>query len=174
MRALLLVLGVALAGFGAWWLLRAESPRDVDLEGAEVVRPAGPAREPEPVAVQVPRVGVRGGPKAPGMVPDPDAGPWETFILHLKGKPDEPLTGAVLLEAIGERLYVRARTQAELDALRAHVFEGFTSSTSLTLGAAVVALEAAGWKAGVRDPLLVVRPVSSDELARARGAAGER
>jgi len=174
MRALLLVLGTALAGFGAWWVLRGESSTEGDLEGAEVVRPAEPAKAPEPVAVQVPRVGVLGGPKASSLVSDPDAGPWEMFVLNLKGKADEPLTGAVLLEAIGERLYVRARTQEELDAVRAHVFTGLTSSTSLTLGAAVVALQAAGWGSGVRDPVMILRPVPPDQLARAREAAGER
>jgi hypothetical protein len=86
------------------------------------------------------------------------------------GAPGEEVGGAALLEAIGARLYVRASSQADLDAFRAQVFSGFTPGAEVALGVAKVLIERAGWQVAVRDPHFVFRPASADELARARQA----
>jgi len=172
MRALWLVLGLFLLGGGAWWVLRPATAPDPTLD------PAGPLREPaartgpEPPALEAPRVGVR-GPQDRGIVANPQAEPWESYVLTLEGAPDDAVTGGVLLDAIGERLYVRARSQAELDALRAQVFEGMRRDGPITLGSAKAAIEQAGWRVAVSDPRFVFRPGNADELERVREAAGD-
>ncbi len=169
MRALLILLGLLLAGGGAWWVLRAPTDPDLTLDPAGPSRAAGRPPAPETPSLEIPRVGVR-GPGDRGMVADPGAEPWETFVLTLRVGPTEPVTGAVLLDAIGERLYVRARSQADLDLFRAQRFSGLRSEGGVTLDMAKTAIERAGWRVGVSDPRFVIRPANADELARAREA----
>ncbi len=173
MRTLLLVLSLLLAGGGVWWVWGSPSESDPTLEPVGPSRGAGGAPVPELPSLEIPRVGVR-GPGDKRMVADPQAEPWESYVLILPGASDGGVSGAALLDAIAGRLYVRTRTQADLDAFRGQVFQGLNPGVGVPLGAAMAAIERAGWRVAVSDPRFVFRPAQPDEAARDReaGAGG--
>ena len=171
MRALLLLLlGLGIGGGGAWWLLRPSSEPDPTLDPVGPLRPPARAPTPEVPPLEIPRVGVQ-SPQDRGMVARPGAEAWDLHILDIPGGPEDSVTGAALLNAIGERLYVRARSQADLDAFRAQVFRGVTPGVGVPLGAVKLAIERAGWRVAVSDPRFVFRPATPEEQARDRAAS---
>lgn len=171
MRATLLLLALLGAGGLAWWLLRgapAGSPDDLVVPAGQGGRappaPLEAARPPEGLAAPAPRVLPRVGvvdPSEGRPAPDPQAGPWEEHVVRPVREAGQPLGGAALLEAIGERLYVRVRQPADLEALRALRLD--SEEAELPVAAALHLLEAQGWKWAVMDPRLLLYPAAEAE-----------
>lgn len=182
MRTALLLLALAAAAAGAWWLLAPPSRPASDelLVGPSAGSLAGqPAQQPlrasAPAggleaagAAPLPRVGVV-DPAEGRPLPDPQAGPWEVHPVRPARKEGQPLSGSDLLDAIGERLYVRVRQPSDLAALRALQLD--TEQGEMPLGSALLLLESQGWKWSVMDPRVIIYPAAEAERAGAREAS---
>lgn len=167
MRSLLVVLLAMGAAFAGWWLLIREPgsspPERVDpIDGG---RPAGrlEARPDTGRVFEAPRIGVvQGGEGQLGR--SPDDLPWHEQQVRVGRSPKGTVTGAVLLEALAQHYYVRAKTLAELDEIRAQVVEVEPDST-LPVPVVVSILEGLGYRVAVHEPVIMLakRPPGSGE-----------
>lgn len=164
MRSSLAVLAVLLAtGAAAWLLLRTAEAPSLATEAedaASAPERRSPARDTGLVATR-PQVGVMQGDEA-RLTPDPSAGPWQAHVVRLTANAKGRVTGAGVLEALGQRLYVRARSLEDLDAFRRVEFE-VEPGAELPLSALQPLFQQAGFRMEVRDPVLVLRPMTAEE-----------
>lgn len=159
--ALALVLGWALG----WW-------GDTPAPALGPEDGAGPPRvgsaPPEPAGLSLPapaelapaqRIAVA-GPADARLVPLA-ADPWQKHVVEVKVPPGAASTGQEVLAAIGTRLYVRAQSAEDLEALgkqRVPVPQG-----AVPLPMLVRRLEDAGWRVMVRDPVLLLARGSASQ-----------
>lgn len=162
MRAFLIVVAL-LAAVGAAWLLLRPDEGATALGGAGMSRAAtdDPRGTESELRAEAPRVGVL-GPRDRDLVADPDAPAWHTQILRFSVVPGSRLTGLVLLEAVGEHLYVRARDLDTLDALKRQDL-GIEVPPDMPFSTVVPLLERAGYVVQVQEPRFVFRRMTPEE-----------
>jgi hypothetical protein len=163
MKALLVVVVVlAAAGGAAWLLLRPpedqESTGGMTTERAATQESRGVDSDLRAVA---PRLGVL-GPRDRDLVADPDAPAWHTNVLRFSAAPGSRLTGLLLLNAIGEHLYVRAKDLDTLNQLKKEDL-GMEVPPEMPMGVVITLLERAGYAVHVHEPRFVVRKMSPEE-----------
>jgi hypothetical protein len=164
MRALLVVLLVLAAVGGAAWLLLSEPDGTSAIENEPESARSKPPELPDAPGprAEAPRLGVV-GPRDRELTADPDAAAWHTHMLRFPTGAGTRLTGRVLLEAVGEHLYVRAKDLTTLDQLRRHEFE-MDVLPQMPMGAVVPLLERAGFAVHVNPPLFVFRRLTPAEV----------
>jgi hypothetical protein len=163
-RAPLLLLALALAAGLAWATgLFDPAPPPERLEPVDApIRPGQPPMAtPEPGGASPPsparsrwvaRIGVVD--RDEGPPPAPEGESWLKQSVTVRAAPQEPWKGADLLEAIGERLYVRVKSAEELAQLREQTLAPRPPPQPMPLPMAVRRLEQAGWRAVVQEPVL--------------------
>lgn len=174
MRTLLPLLLLAGAALTAWLLLGGEPDAPAQPASPPERRGDAGAAAPAPSVLvrERPRVGVLQGDER-SLAADPDAPPWPSHVLRLRAGPKGRVTGAGLLEALGERLYVRARTLEELDAFRRAELP-VEPGVEIPVSALRPIFEQAGFRMEVRDPVLLLRPLTEQERAERAAADPER
>ena len=159
---LLVLLGLAAAGGGAWLLLGSDASESC-AGPAEPLRHGPRERAPEPAPVVAPTA-VAANDLPPAQ--EPDDPEWITRPLKLPpGK--GALKGSDLIAAVegAGKLRFRGKTDADLEALKKAVLDDVDRETEQPYAAMMGWLKEAGFEVDVSWPQLVVRRRTDEEFA---------